>query len=165
MPFALSNPAVASIGVTAVEKVHQEPWLGSINPSAGWMWIDNFCLLVNTSIIHILWHYNSNEVNDASSAHTLCIISRMSCVCYSEWVPALHNLLSRCWGGFHGRCISSGSSRPPRLPTPKSSRSLLPLAVLLWPCPLFSLEPLAPPRVSHHIQGRHTDLLSRYRQC
>lgn len=49
VPFALSNPAVASIGVTAVEKVHQEPWLGSISPSNGWMWVDNFCLLVNTS--------------------------------------------------------------------------------------------------------------------
>lgn len=64
VPFALSNPAVASIGVTAVEKVYQEPWLGSINPSAGWMWIDNFCLLVNTSIIHILCHYSSNAVNN-----------------------------------------------------------------------------------------------------
>ncbi|KAG5283323.1 hypothetical protein AALO_G00040820 [Alosa alosa] len=45
VPFALSNPAVSSIAVTAVEKVHQEPWLGSIKPSEGWMWMDNFCLL------------------------------------------------------------------------------------------------------------------------
>lgn len=47
MPFALSHPAVSDIGVTAVNTVFQSPWLGEIDPSDGWMWADNFCLLVS----------------------------------------------------------------------------------------------------------------------
>uniref|UniRef100_A0A672RHF4 Solute carrier family 5 member 7 n=1 Tax=Sinocyclocheilus grahami TaxID=75366 RepID=A0A672RHF4_SINGR len=47
VPFALSNPAVSDIDITAVNTVFQSPWLGEINPSDGWMWADNFCLLVS----------------------------------------------------------------------------------------------------------------------
>lgn len=46
VPFALANPAVSDISVTAVTKVFQTPWLGKIHSSDGWMWADNFCLLV-----------------------------------------------------------------------------------------------------------------------
>lgn len=47
VPFALSSPAVSDIGVTAVTAVFQPPWLGEIDPSDGWIWADNFCLLVS----------------------------------------------------------------------------------------------------------------------
>lgn len=46
MPFALTNAAVSDITVTAVKQVYQSPWRGSIQKSDTWVWIDNFCLLV-----------------------------------------------------------------------------------------------------------------------
>lgn len=46
MPFALTNAAVSDITITAVKQVHQSPWRGSVQRSDTWVWIDNFCLLV-----------------------------------------------------------------------------------------------------------------------
>lgn len=46
VPFALTNPAVSDITVTAVKQVYQSPWRGSVHQSDTWVWIDNFCLLV-----------------------------------------------------------------------------------------------------------------------
>lgn len=46
VPFALSNPAVSDIMVSAKEAIHQSPWLGKIESEDKWLWIDNFCLLV-----------------------------------------------------------------------------------------------------------------------
>lgn len=46
MPFALTNAAVSDITVTAVKQVYQPPWRGSIQKGDTWVWIDNFCLLV-----------------------------------------------------------------------------------------------------------------------
>lgn len=46
VPFALSNPAVSDITVSAKEAIHQPPWLGKIEPEDTWLWLDNFCLLV-----------------------------------------------------------------------------------------------------------------------
>ncbi|MGH0135135.1 UNVERIFIED_CONTAM: hypothetical protein FKN15_032414 [Acipenser sinensis] len=53
VPFALSNPAVSDIGVTAYKYIHQEPWLGSINSSDIYMWLDNFFLLASDR--EIVW--------------------------------------------------------------------------------------------------------------
>lgn len=46
VPFALSNPAVSDITVSAKEAIHQPPWLGKIESEDNWLWLDNFCLLV-----------------------------------------------------------------------------------------------------------------------
>uniref|UniRef100_A0A0S7EK19 SC5A7 n=1 Tax=Poeciliopsis prolifica TaxID=188132 RepID=A0A0S7EK19_9TELE len=46
VPFALTNAAVSDITVTAVKRVYQSPWRGSIKKEDTWMWLDNFCLLV-----------------------------------------------------------------------------------------------------------------------
>ena len=46
VPFALSNPAVSDITVSAKEAIYQSPWLGKIDPEDKWLWADNFCLLV-----------------------------------------------------------------------------------------------------------------------
>lgn len=51
VPFALSNPAVSDIGLTAVKELYQDPWLGLIESTDKWMWADNFCLLV--SVVHL----------------------------------------------------------------------------------------------------------------
>uniref|UniRef100_A0A3Q4GAV5 High affinity choline transporter 1 n=1 Tax=Neolamprologus brichardi TaxID=32507 RepID=A0A3Q4GAV5_NEOBR len=47
VPFALSNPAVSDIGVTAKKTIYQAPWLGKIEPEDNWLWADNFFLLVS----------------------------------------------------------------------------------------------------------------------
>lgn len=46
VPFALINPAVSDITVTAVKHLYQSPWIGSVQKGDTWVWIDNFCLLV-----------------------------------------------------------------------------------------------------------------------
>lgn len=46
VPFALVNPAVSDITVSAKEAIYQSPWLGKIDSDDKWFWIDNFCLLV-----------------------------------------------------------------------------------------------------------------------
>ncbi|CAB1328801.1 unnamed protein product [Coregonus sp. 'balchen'] len=65
VPFALSNPAVSSISVTAKEAVYQTPWLGKIDSADTWMWIDNFCLLM---LGGIPWQVYFQRVLSASSA-------------------------------------------------------------------------------------------------
>lgn len=57
MPFALTNAAVSDITVTAVKQVYQSPWRGSIQKGDTWVWIDNFCLLVQ-------FHQTSETVTD-----------------------------------------------------------------------------------------------------
>lgn len=53
VPFAMSNPAVSDITVSAKEAIHQSPWLGRIEPQDKWLWLDNFCLLVGpNSVCH-----------------------------------------------------------------------------------------------------------------
>lgn len=47
VPFALSNPAVADIGVSAKRPVYQAAWLGKIDSKETWLWADNFLLLVS----------------------------------------------------------------------------------------------------------------------
>lgn len=50
VPFALSNPAVSDIGVTAKKAIYQSPWLGKIEPEDNWLWADNFFLLVSHNL-------------------------------------------------------------------------------------------------------------------
>lgn len=47
VPFALSNPAVSDISVSAKEAIYQSAWLGKIEPNDKWLWADNFFLLVS----------------------------------------------------------------------------------------------------------------------
>lgn len=51
VPFAMSNPAVSDISVSAKEAIYQSPWLGKIEPEDKWLWTDNFFLLVSPIFI------------------------------------------------------------------------------------------------------------------
>lgn len=51
VPFAMSNPAVSDITVSAKEAIYQSAWLGKIEPEDKWLWIDNFCLLVRPKTV------------------------------------------------------------------------------------------------------------------
>lgn len=54
VPFALSNPAVTDISVSAKEAIYQSPWLGKIEPEDKWLWADNFCLLVRSFTVNCI---------------------------------------------------------------------------------------------------------------
>lgn len=56
VPFALSNPAVSDISVTAKEAIYQSPWLGKIEPADIWLWADNFFLLVSQNFHQRIHH-------------------------------------------------------------------------------------------------------------
>ncbi|XP_031814643.1 high affinity choline transporter 1 [Sarcophilus harrisii] len=65
VPFAMSHHAVADIGFTAVHKLFQEPWLGSLKSNDVYTWIDNFLLLM---IGGIPWQPYFQRVLSSSSA-------------------------------------------------------------------------------------------------
>lgn len=71
VPFALGNPAVSDITVSAVTQVYQAPWRGSVSKGDTWVWIDNFCLLVNINSETVLIHVSLQVIPlKASLSHT-----------------------------------------------------------------------------------------------
>uniref|UniRef100_A0A8B9HPJ1 Solute carrier family 5 member 7 n=1 Tax=Astyanax mexicanus TaxID=7994 RepID=A0A8B9HPJ1_ASTMX len=80
VPFALANPAVSDIGVTAVRKVFQTPWLGKIEPADGWMWADNFCLLMLGGIPWQVYFQRVLSASSASYAQVLSFLAAFGCL-------------------------------------------------------------------------------------
>ncbi|XP_063070517.1 high-affinity choline transporter 1-like [Engraulis encrasicolus] len=80
VPFALSHPAVASISVTATKEVYQAPWLGHILPSAGWMWMDNFCLLIMGGIPWQVYFQRVLSASSATYAQVLSFLAAFGCI-------------------------------------------------------------------------------------
>ncbi|KAM4796930.1 high affinity choline transporter 1 [Rhinophrynus dorsalis] len=72
VPFALTNPAVTDITVTAVEEVYKTPWLGSIKSADVWSWLDSFFLLM---LGGIPWQAYFQRVLSASSATYAQVLS------------------------------------------------------------------------------------------
>ncbi|XP_012993176.1 high-affinity choline transporter 1 [Esox lucius] len=80
VPFALSNPAVSSISVTAKEEVYQTPWLGKIDSADTWMWIDNFCLLMLGGIPWQVYFQRVLSASSATYAQVLSFIAAAGCL-------------------------------------------------------------------------------------
>ncbi|XP_038870192.1 high-affinity choline transporter 1-like [Salvelinus namaycush] len=80
VPFALSNPAVSSISVTAKEAVYQTPWLGKIDSADTWMWIDNFCLLMLGGIPWQVYFQRVLSASSATYAQVLSFIAAAGCL-------------------------------------------------------------------------------------
>ncbi|KAJ8013028.1 hypothetical protein DPEC_G00049050 [Dallia pectoralis] len=80
VPFALSNPAVTSISVTAKETVYQKPWLGKIDSADTWMWIDNFCLLMLGGIPWQVYFQRVLSASSATYAQVLSFIAAAGCL-------------------------------------------------------------------------------------
>ncbi|KAM9032322.1 LOW QUALITY PROTEIN: high affinity choline transporter 1-like [Sarcophilus harrisii] len=72
IPFAMSHHAVADIRFTAVHKLFQEPWLGSLKSNEVYTWIDNFLLLM---LGGIPWQTYFQRVLSSSSATYAQILS------------------------------------------------------------------------------------------
>ncbi|XP_030642803.1 high-affinity choline transporter 1-like [Chanos chanos] len=80
VPFALSNPAVSDIGVTAVKEVFQTPWLGQINAGDTWMWMDNFCLLMLGGIPWQVYFQRVLSASSATYAQVLSFLAAFGCL-------------------------------------------------------------------------------------
>ncbi|XP_064832615.1 high-affinity choline transporter 1-like isoform X1 [Oncorhynchus masou masou] len=80
VPFALYNPAVSSISVTAKEAVYQTPWLGKIDSADTWMWIDNFCLLMLGGIPWQVYFQRVLSASSATYAQVLSFIAAAGCL-------------------------------------------------------------------------------------
>ncbi|KAL4635707.1 high affinity choline transporter 1 [Arapaima gigas] len=80
VPFALSNPAVSDITVTAVKQVYQMPWVGKIISSDIWMWIDNFCLLMLGGIPWQVYFQRVLSASSATYAQVLSFLAAFGCL-------------------------------------------------------------------------------------
>ncbi|XP_038674948.1 high-affinity choline transporter 1-like isoform X2 [Scyliorhinus canicula] len=72
LPFAVLNPAVTSITITATKYVYREPWIGTISPGNAWIWVDNYFLM---TLGGIPWQAYFQRVLSASTATQAQILS------------------------------------------------------------------------------------------
>ncbi|KAL2081709.1 hypothetical protein ACEWY4_023562 [Coilia grayii] len=129
VPFALSNPAVASISVTAVKEVYQTPWLGHINPSDGWMWMDNFCLLIMGGIPWQVYFQRVLSASSATYAQVLSFLAAFGCI-----VMAVPSVLIGAIGASTDWNQTTYGSIPPM--ENEQSDMILPI-VLQYLCPPY----------------------------
>ncbi|XP_059409233.1 high affinity choline transporter 1 [Carassius carassius] len=82
VPFALSNPAVSDIGVTAVKpfNANQTAWLGKIESPDKWMWADNFCLLMLGGIPWQVYFQRVLSASSATYAQVLSFLAAFGCI-------------------------------------------------------------------------------------
>ncbi|XP_055493467.1 high-affinity choline transporter 1-like [Leucoraja erinacea] len=72
VPFTMLNHAVTSIKITAIEEVHQKPWLGKIDEIFIGKWIDDLLLMV---LGGIPWQAYFQRVLASSSVKSAQILS------------------------------------------------------------------------------------------
>ncbi|KAM6970293.1 high-affinity choline transporter 1-like [Aplochiton taeniatus] len=80
VPFALSNPAVSDITVTAKQALYQSPWLGKIDSADTWLWIDNFCLLMLGGIPWQVYFQRVLSASSATYAQVLSFLAAFGCL-------------------------------------------------------------------------------------
>ncbi|KAF7199341.1 high-affinity choline transporter 1 [Nothobranchius furzeri] len=80
VPFALSNPAVSDISVSAKEPIHQSPWLGKIEPEDKWLWADNFFLLMLGGIPWQVYFQRVLSASSATYAQVLSFLAAFGCL-------------------------------------------------------------------------------------
>ncbi|KAM4561663.1 high-affinity choline transporter 1-like [Fundulus diaphanus] len=80
VPFALSNPAVSDIGLSAKEAIYQSPWLGKIKPEDNWLWADNFFLLMLGGIPWQVYFQRVLSASSATYAQVLSFIAAFGCL-------------------------------------------------------------------------------------
>ncbi|XP_023673232.1 high-affinity choline transporter 1 [Paramormyrops kingsleyae] len=80
VPFALSNPAVSDITVTAVKQIYQKPWVGSLKSSDTWMWLDNFFLLMLGGIPWQVYFQRVLSASSATYAQVLSFLAAFGCL-------------------------------------------------------------------------------------
>ncbi|CAL1603717.1 unnamed protein product [Knipowitschia caucasica] len=129
VPFALTNPAVSDITVTAVKQVYQSPWRGSINKSDAWVWIDNFCLLVMGGIPWQVYFQRVLSASSATYAQVLSFLAAFGCLVMA--VPSV--LIGAIGASTDWNQTSYGSMSPKE----KNEADMILPIVLQHLCPPF----------------------------
>ncbi|XP_018584819.1 high affinity choline transporter 1-like [Scleropages formosus] len=129
VPFALSNPAVSDIAVTAVNKVYQKPWLGKIKSSDIWMWIDNFCLLMLGGIPWQVYFQRVLSASSATYAQVLSFLAAFGCL-----VMAMPSVLI---GAIGASTDWNQTTYGPIPPTEKEESDMILPIVLQHLCPPY----------------------------
>ncbi|GCC24570.1 high-affinity choline transporter 1 isoform X1 [Chiloscyllium punctatum] len=80
IPFALLNPAVTDITITASHEVYQEPWLGHIETPDILTWIDNFLLLMLGGIPWQVYFQRVLSASSATYAQVLSFLAAFGCL-------------------------------------------------------------------------------------
>ncbi|XP_040030934.1 high affinity choline transporter 1 [Gasterosteus aculeatus] len=79
VPFILANPSSANITVAAVTKLHQEPWLGSLELEEAGRWVDDLLLLAIGGICYQAFYQRVlSTATDAQSKLT-CYVAAVLC--------------------------------------------------------------------------------------
>ncbi|KAM8749051.1 high-affinity choline transporter 1-like isoform 1-T2 [Acanthopagrus schlegelii] len=129
VPFALSNPAVADISISAKEAIYQSPWLGKIEPEDKWLWADNFCLLMLGGIPWQVYFQRVLSASSATYAQVLSFLAAFGCL-----VMAVPSVLIGAIGASTDWNQTSYGSLPPK--DKDQSDMILPI-VLQHLCPPY----------------------------
>ncbi|XP_036964523.1 high-affinity choline transporter 1-like [Acanthopagrus latus] len=129
VPFALSNPAVVDISISAKEAIYQSPWLGKIEPEDKWLWADNFCLLMLGGIPWQVYFQRVLSASSATYAQVLSFLAAFGCL-----VMAVPSVLIGAIGASTDWNQTSYGSLPPK--DKDQSDMILPI-VLQHLCPPY----------------------------
>ncbi|KAK2839622.1 hypothetical protein Q5P01_013362 [Channa striata] len=129
VPFALSNPAVSDISVSAKEPIYQSPWLGKIDPEDKWLWADNFCLLMLGGIPWQVYFQRVLSASSATYAQVLSFLAAFGCL-----VMAVPSVLIGAIGASTDWNQTTYGSLPPK--DKDESDMILPI-VLQHLCPPY----------------------------
>ncbi|XP_035532819.1 high-affinity choline transporter 1-like [Morone saxatilis] len=129
VPFAMSNPAVSDISVTAKKAIYQSPWLGKIEPKDTWLWVDNFCLLILGGIPWQVYFQRVLSASSATYAQVLSFIAAFGCL-----VMAVPSVLIGAIGASTDWNQTTYGSLPPK--DKDESDMILPI-VLQHLCPSY----------------------------
>ncbi|XP_037542290.1 high-affinity choline transporter 1-like [Nematolebias whitei] len=129
VPFALSNPAVSDISVSAKEAIYQSPWLGKIEPNDKWLWADNFFLLMLGGIPWQVYFQRVLSASSATYAQVLSFLAAFGCL-----VMAVPSVLIGAIGASTDWNQTTYGSLPPK--DKDESDMILPI-VLQHLCPPY----------------------------
>ncbi|KAM4630419.1 high-affinity choline transporter 1 [Polymixia lowei] len=129
VPFALTNPAVTDITITAVKQVYQSPWRGNINKTDTWVWIDNFCLLMLGGIPWQVYFQRVLSASSATYAQVLSFLAAFGCL-----VMAVPSVLIGAIGASTDWNQTSYGAIPPK---EKDEADMILPIVLQHLCPPF----------------------------
>uniref|UniRef100_A0A1A7WCG1 High affinity choline transporter 1 n=1 Tax=Iconisemion striatum TaxID=60296 RepID=A0A1A7WCG1_9TELE len=129
VPFALSNPAVSDISISAKEPIHQSPWLGKIEPEDRWLWADNLFLLMLGGIPWQVYFQRVLSASSATYAQVLSFLAAFGCL-----VMAVPSVLIGAIGASTDWNQTSYGSLPPK--DKEESDMILPI-VLQHLCPPY----------------------------
>ncbi|XP_062303470.1 LOW QUALITY PROTEIN: high-affinity choline transporter 1-like [Osmerus eperlanus] len=129
VPFALTNPAVSDIGITAVTQIYQAPWRGSVAKEDTWVWVDNFCLLMLGGIPWQVYFQRVLSASSATYAQVLSFLAAFGCL-----VMAVPSVLI---GAIGASTDWNQTSYGPVSPKEKDEADMILPIVLQHLCPPF----------------------------